>query len=922
MYFYVKKCATILFLLFFFLALSKPAAAEPPTAVSVSSQEQVNKIISVAAHESEFGTVINVWGNGKIDDYATENLESPPKIVIDIFCDAQLLETRSIDVTSRYLKIIRVGYHPKMIRLVLDINGEDIPHSQIVSNNNELIIFLASHEISDQGEEALRSGFKEEINKEIATEAQSNDINPIGTSENVPVSGKAKSTTEKADSLKLRISDHDPEIPGHETKTARQDQIIWTEDEVEKAVPSRKLIRVPQNDGRAETVLFIECLNAYGSRDWPAAIDHISHLIETYPDGKYIERAYFLLAKSYDQLYPESNPLNFNEVINRYEKAIHQFPSSVYVLDALLCIGNRYLESNNYLEAVGYYNLILKKVGYYNLIIKKNLDSLSAINALVQKANIFLLKKRREEALAVLPVLEDALFGWPDLPEITVAKTEMAKVLYAVNSFHKSLNILTELESADQENLYTYPDISLYLGYNYYQLGNSVSARENLLRFYNICPERETNHLVLAQIGDTYRDEGLNKDAAKFYELVIERYPDSEGTSISLIRLAEQQEEGTLKVERGIHTPVRIIGKEIDLPREIYKEVIHKLIYKDTENPLLPLALVKLAALYQKEKDYRKSIEAIKALLKNNPWPSLGKEIRNGLLKIVESILEEKMKEKRFNTVIEIYRSETELFPIMNSPDILLIVSRALINLNLEEVAIEIFEKADSLILEKELPPELLIVLSHDLFKKRKYEEALNRLDRLIKNYPKDKNVPDAYQLKVEILFRQKQYFQAAETLSEVLRYPTTTCKKVRILLNREKALAASGHHDNALASLEKIYRLTESCHLDNGQMYQDLGDLYLHLGYPKKAVNFFSKAKSLAKERPEIISLSLKIAQSYLELDKKEDSIAVYDQIASFNDPFWSNLAKEKIKEISFNSEMSKPMSDGREEIGPIDGM
>ncbi|MBC8394940.1 MAG: hypothetical protein H8E17_20515 [Deltaproteobacteria bacterium] len=117
---------------------------------------------------------------------------------------------------------------------------------------------------------------------------------------------------------------------------------------------------MPPNDGRAETVLFIECLNAYGSRDWPAAIDHISHLIETYPDGKYIERAYFLLAKSYDQLYPESNPLNFNEVINRYEKAIHQFPSSVYVLDALLCIGNRYLESNNYLEAVGYYNLILK----------------------------------------------------------------------------------------------------------------------------------------------------------------------------------------------------------------------------------------------------------------------------------------------------------------------------------------------------------------------------------------------------------------------------------------------------------------------------------------------------------------------------------------------------------------------------------
>ena len=38
--------------------------------------------------------------------------------------------------------------------------------------------------------------------------------------------------------------------------------------------------------------------------------------------------------------------------------------------------------------------------------------------------------------------------------------------------------------------------------------------------------------------------------------------------------------------------------------------------------------------------------------------------------------------------------------------------------------------------------------------------------------------------------------------------------------------------------------------------------------------------------------------------LNKREDSLKVYHQVASLNDPFWSNLAKEKIDEIQFNSD------------------
>jgi hypothetical protein len=38
--------------------------------------------------------------------------------------------------------------------------------------------------------------------------------------------------------------------------------------------------------------------------------------------------------------------------------------------------------------------------------------------------------------------------------------------------------------------------------------------------------------------------------------------------------------------------------------------------------------------------------------------------------------------------------------------------------------------------------------------------------------------------------------------------------------------------------------------------------------------------------------------------LNKKEDSLAMYNQIVSLNDPFWSNLAKERMDEIQFNKD------------------
>ncbi|HSQ83476.1 MAG TPA: tetratricopeptide repeat protein, partial [Desulfobacterales bacterium] len=280
-----------------------------------------------------------------------------------------------------------------------------------------------------------------------------------------------------------------------------------TEKKQEPIRPSQgaKLVEMVDNDRKEDTALYLKCLKAYRSKDWEQAVHNFTSFIKNYPNGRYAEKAYFILAQSYDHFNSKNIPAHYKEIRDRYEDAISRFPDSEFIPDAMYSIGTLLFKMKNYSEAMG----------YYNLVIKEDKGSLLQVKALIQKVKILILKKRRLEALTNINQLVQITSKYPDLPERTEARKEKAKILYEMNKFYESIEILQQLIREKPEYLYVYPEISLYLGYDYYQLGNNKRARENLYRFYNICPDRKINNLVLNQIGDTYRNEGSIKDAVK-----------------------------------------------------------------------------------------------------------------------------------------------------------------------------------------------------------------------------------------------------------------------------------------------------------------------------------------------------------------------------------------------------------------------
>jgi TolA-binding protein len=221
-----------------------------------SGKGLISEITSVNEEQTKSGTTISIAGNGNILKHVTETHDLPPMIVIDIIAPAKLLKSRTVPVKTDLLKQIRIGYHQKKIRIVLDIKGKNIPPFTTKTINNRLTVSLGT----------------------LSHEKKERDIDAI---------------------------------PPQTRKTPSR---------------SETLTVIKADDGQADTALFRKAVNAYKGQDWQTATHELNKLIKAFPEGRYVENAYFLLAKAYDNLHPNPVQDQFKAIKDHYDNAIKKFP--------------------------------------------------------------------------------------------------------------------------------------------------------------------------------------------------------------------------------------------------------------------------------------------------------------------------------------------------------------------------------------------------------------------------------------------------------------------------------------------------------------------------------------------------------------------------------------------------------------------
>ncbi|MFH2045466.1 MAG: tetratricopeptide repeat protein [Pseudomonadota bacterium] len=865
----------VLFIIIAVMLTVVPSSAAISGSNFVSVIDDTRKeIVSISTTGKNNGTTITVLSGKTMTVLNNMVLKSPSRIIYDIKYNGPSFTSVSKNLKSPNLKSLRVGYHSGNTRIVLDVNGTKTPRYSHRVSNHELIIFVETEQKSND--------------KKVKTKKVPRQNKPIASK--ISVLPEVNNHTNPAKDL----SDQSLKEPSIIVEELEPKHIV-----TEKApqldlsvLLLKKMTEFEPNGQSEEAVLFLTGITAFKDNNFQKAGDSLKNLIKAYPKGQYSEKAYFLLAKSHDQLFATSLSKNYSVIKNSYDDAIYSYPSSVFVPDALLSAGNLCLKAKYISEAIS----------YYNRIIKKNTDSFFTVRALLQKGQALCQKGKYTEAISIY---KDIIRENNDNPGKTEAELGISKALFEMNSFYKSISLLTRLK-LEPENISRYPDISLYLGYNYYQIGHYTAAIENLYNYYNIYPDSTENHLVLSKIGDAYRANKLSDSAAKIYKLVADRFPQSEGALISLTRLAEQQENGELKNGNSLIS-FSINDKKLSSPNHIYEKVISEYLAKDSKSPMLEYTMLKLALYYKKEKNYSKSMEVLENLLNNYPSSKLRPEIIYALSDNFEAIIKDKKNKDAYIDIIKLYNNEKHIIQRLAPPRTLLAVALACIRLGLEDTAIELLIQADIVFPDKEKPEELLYYLGKHLLENGQQKTGLKKLDLLIAQYRLGEFVAKAYHVKGMLFLDNKQYEQAIDMFSQALNSNPEVEDKIMILADMAIVFDISGLKAKSLEALKEAeYILVKNPQQDEF-VYQKIGEICLHLGKPEDALLLLNNKIATQENDKENLKFMFMVAQCYEALNRKSDYISAYNQLVKSDDPLWSKLAKERMEAIIFKELLTK---------------
>lgn len=126
--------------------LPHPVASPPPPPPMIKAKE----IIDFQFEDQKDVTIINIIADGQIGNYNSFKLDSPTRLVLDIWEVETRYPKRSLIVKSPFVKEVRIGKHPDKLRLVFDSLKPQLPPYQINRIGEKLIVSMGNVPVTPQ----------------------------------------------------------------------------------------------------------------------------------------------------------------------------------------------------------------------------------------------------------------------------------------------------------------------------------------------------------------------------------------------------------------------------------------------------------------------------------------------------------------------------------------------------------------------------------------------------------------------------------------------------------------------------------------------------------------------------------------------------------------------------------------------------
>ncbi len=141
---------------------TRAAAPEQKELAPPHPADSKRTIVSIETSTGPGGLRVKVLSDGPIDSYRTFYMQSPPRLVIDLPGRWQRPGFHARRLDSPLAERIRMGYHPRKMRLVLDLpENEPTPEAVIRETSKGLVIELQATMAATEIEERRESEDRE-----------------------------------------------------------------------------------------------------------------------------------------------------------------------------------------------------------------------------------------------------------------------------------------------------------------------------------------------------------------------------------------------------------------------------------------------------------------------------------------------------------------------------------------------------------------------------------------------------------------------------------------------------------------------------------------------------------------------------------------------------------------------------------------
>src|SRR4030042_2260666 len=122
-------------------------AAEPKKEELLPAPPPMNKakdVVNFLFEEKNDFITFNIIADGRLENYNAFKLDSPARLVLDIWGVGSRYPQKSLKIKSHFVKEVRIGKHPDKLRLVFDSLKPQLPPYQINRIEDKLIVSVGN----------------------------------------------------------------------------------------------------------------------------------------------------------------------------------------------------------------------------------------------------------------------------------------------------------------------------------------------------------------------------------------------------------------------------------------------------------------------------------------------------------------------------------------------------------------------------------------------------------------------------------------------------------------------------------------------------------------------------------------------------------------------------------------------------------